>query len=249
MSMISFVIGVLGLFLSCYFFLKQQKKKEISHFLINSYDIGMGLKNEFPEFSILYNDEEMAKYVRVYEGCFLNTGNRDIYKSNEDIELEMTFPEKCFVKAIKIAPSTEDLIVSAITGEKSNEVKFSVKEIIKTNERINYIAIVESAKPINGSHDALHFKHRIPDTDSIQDGDKQYENKKRRNHRAFELILFILFVLFIVCEVLLYLGKYPFLNLYVSSQIPFALVVITLLLYLWYDKRTDKKYLKLSDGL
>lgn len=224
-------------------------KNEISHFLLKSYDIGKGLKNKFPEFSILYNDEEMAKYVRVYEGCFLNTGNKDINNSNEDLEIDIIFPKNSTVKAVKVGPLTDELKVDAISGINANEVKFIITKLLKTSERFNYTAIIESTKQINGSHEVLRFKHRIPNTDNIHDGDKQYENKKRQNFRIFECVLCVLFVLFVVCEVLLYLGKYPFLKMFVSSQIPFAMVVMTLLLYQWHDKRTDRKYMKKSYGL
>ena len=244
-SIISFVIGVIGFFLT----LKQIKRKEISHFLIKSYDIGNGLNTLFPGFRIVYNNEDLTKYVRAYEGCLSNTGNTDIHINNESFEIVMGFPESSVVKAIKVAPSTTDLIVDATTGEKTNEVKFVVDNTLRKRERIDYIVIVESTNSLIGSHEELSFKHRIPDADDVHDGDKQYENKKRRNFRVFECVLCVLFVLFVVCEVLLYLGKYPFLNLYVSSQIPFAVVVITLLLYLWYDKRTDRKYMKKSYGL
>ena len=244
-SIISIVIGVLGIHIA---FL-QMKKKEISHFLIQSYDIGNGLNTVFPDFRISFNNEDLDKYVRAYEGSLLNTGNNDIHINNERFEIVMAFPESSVVKAIKVVPSTTDLIVDATTGEKANEVKFVIENILRKRERINYVVIVESTKSLKGSHEELYFKHRIPNTDDILDGDKQYENKKRRNIRVFESVLCVLFVLFVICEILLYLGKYPFLNLYVSSQIPFAVVVITLLLYLWYDKRTDKKYMKISYGL
>lgn len=244
-SVISLVIGVLGIYIA----FQQMKKKEISHFLIQSYDIGNGLNTVFPDFRISFNNEDLDKYVRVYEGSLLNTGNTDIHVNNESFEIVMAFPESSVVKAIKVVPSTTDLIVDATTGDKTNEVKFLVDNILRKRERINYVVIVESTKSLKGSHEELYFKHRIPDTDDIHDGDKQYENKKRRNYRVFECILCAMFVLFVVCEVLLYFGKYPFLNLYVSSQIPFAVVVMTLLLYKWYDMRTDKKYMKISYGL
>ena len=245
LTIISFVIGVIGLFLT----LKQIKRKEISHFLIQSYDIGNGLNTVFPGFRIVYNNEDLTKYVRAYEGCLSNTGNTDIPLNNESFEILMAFPENSVVKALKVAPSTDDLIVNATLGKKANEIIFVVDNGLRKRERIDYVVIVESSKSLNGSHDELDFKHRIPNTDDIHDGDKQYENKKRRNFRVFESVLCVLFVLFVVCEVLLYLGKYPFLNLYVSSQIPFAMVVMTLLLYELYDKRTDRKYMKKSYGL
>ena len=248
-TLLTIVLFVIGVIVTWYYAKKQMAKNEISHFLLTSYDIGMGLKNDFPEFSILYNDEEMAKYVRVYEGCFLNTGNKDINNSNEDLEIDIIFPKYSTVKAVKVGPLTEDLKVDAILGINANEVKFIITKLLKTSERFNYAAIIESTKPINGSHEALHFKHRIPDTDSIKDGDKQYENKKRRNHRAFEIILCILCVLFIVSEVLSYIGPYPLLRMCVSSHIPYALLFFVLFLYLWYDKYTDKKYMLISYNL
>ncbi len=245
LSIISIVIAGWGIYIA----FQQRKKNEISHFLIQSYDIGNGLNTVFPGFRIVYNNEDLTKYVRAYEGCLSNTGDTDIPINNESFEIIMAFPENSDVKAVKVAPSTPDLIVCATIGKKANEVIFVVDNGLRKRERIDYVVIIESSQSLNGSHDELFFKHRIPNTDDIHDGDKQYENKKRRNFRVFECVLCVLFVLFVVCEVLLYLGRYPFLKMFVSSQIPFAMVVMTLLLYQWQDKRTDRKYMKKSYGL
>lgn len=193
-TVISILFSILiSIVVTRYYTKMQMKKREVTHFLINSYDIGKGLKDVFPEFSISYKNEVLAKYVRVYEGCFMNTGNKDVH-NNDNIEIQMAFPKDYMVKAVKVDPSSDDLIVNAITGDNSNKVIFLIEDIFKTNKRFKYSAIVECPKDIAATNTDLIFEHKLPDTD-IYDGDKLYKIKKRR--QLFIVTLFTSFLSFI----------------------------------------------------
>ena len=56
----------------------QMKKNKIVHFSVNSYDIGKGLSNEFPDFQLHYGGEDLTDNVMVLKGGFMNTGRNDI---------------------------------------------------------------------------------------------------------------------------------------------------------------------------
>ena len=57
LSIISIVIAGWGIYIA----FQQRKKNEISHFLIQSYDIGNGLNTVFPGFRIVYNNDDVTK--------------------------------------------------------------------------------------------------------------------------------------------------------------------------------------------
>ena len=50
----------------------QMRKNEITHFFVNSFNVGKGLHNEFPQFNLTYEGEELSNEVLVLKGCFLN---------------------------------------------------------------------------------------------------------------------------------------------------------------------------------
>lgn len=147
----------------------QMKKNKIVHFSINSYDIGKGLSNEFPEFQLHYGGEELADNVMVLKGGFINTGRNDINALKGDADIKLILPDECKIKAFTISSSTEDLIVSVNKdNEKENILNFGVSEIFKTDEFFKYTAIVETPKEIETLHSGLKFRHRISNTDKIK---------------------------------------------------------------------------------
>lgn len=241
MGTISLIVGVLGLFITLYSM--KMKRNEISHFLIKSYDIGNGLNAVFPDFRILYKDENLAKYIRVYEGCFANTGNKDIYKNNEDIEIGLSFPENCVIKAVKVVQSTNELNVKAITGEIDNKVQFLVKELFKTKEHFEYIVIAESSKEIDDSYNKLKFQLRLPDTKAIQNIDHQIEKIFRRYKRNFLIIAITMFLILLLLQLSAFFIEK---NSYLEDSIIIVLIVsfIVFAIYSLYEIGTFWKYLK-----
>ena len=241
MGTISLIIGVLGLFITLYSM--KMKRNEISHLLMKSYDIGNGLNTVFPDFRILYKDENLAKYVRVYEGCFMNTGNKDIYKNYEDIEIGLSFPENCVVKAVKVVPSTNELNVKATTGENDNKVQFVVKELFKTKEHFEYMAIVESSNEIDDSYNKLQFQLRLPDTKAIQNIDHLIERRFRRYKRNFLILAIVMFLVLLLLQLSVFFIDN---DSYLEDSITMALIVsfIVFVLYSLYEIGTFWKYLK-----
>jgi hypothetical protein len=251
-TVISILFSILiSIVVTRYYTKIQMKKKEVTHFLINSYDVGKGLKDVFPEFSISYKNEVLAKHVRVYEGCFMNTGNKDVY-NNDNIEIQMAFPKDYIVKAVNVDPSSDDLIVNVITSENSNKVIFLVKELFKTNKRFKYSAIVECPNDIAATNSDLVFEHKLPDT-VINDGDKLYENRKKR--QLFILILFTPFLSFIpgfLSGRLIYSPlPYNFHSFKYIGAISFTLAFIFFYIILYYlsNYYIDSKNIKFRDNL
>lgn len=241
MGTISLIVGVLGLIITLYSM--KMKRNEISHFLIKSYDIGNGLTAVFPDFRIFYKEENLAKYVRVYEGCFTNIGNKDIFKNNEDIEIGLSFPENCVVKAVKVVPSTNELNVKATTGENDNKVQFVVKELFKTKEHFEYMAIVESSNEIDDSYNKLQFQLRLPDTKAIQNIDHLIEKRFRRYKRNFLILAIVMFLTLLLLQLSAFFIEK---NSYLEDSITIVLIVsfIVFALYSLYEIGTFWKYLK-----
>ena len=175
----------------------QMKKNKIVHFSINSYDIGKGLSDEFPDFKLHYGDDALAENVMVLKGGFMNTGRNDINGLKGKNDIKLILPDECKIKAFTISPSTEDLMVTVNKdNEKENILNFGISEIFKADEYFKYTVIIETSKEIETLHSELKFRHRISNTDTIKN---KYigiqSNSKNSNFGAISfMILLILFL-------------------------------------------------------
>ena len=84
----SIIFSLLGIIASYIFAKWQMTKNKIVHFSINSYDIGKGLSDEFPDFKLLFGEDVLVDNVMVLKGGFMNTGKNDInsFKGENDIK-------------------------------------------------------------------------------------------------------------------------------------------------------------------
>lgn len=144
----------------------QMKKNKIVHFSQNSYDIGKGLSDEFQEFKLYYNGENLANDVIVLKGGFMNTGCHDIDGLKGKSDIKLTLPEECKVKAVAVYPSSEDLLVNAV--KEDNVIHFGISDVFKTDEFFKYTAIVETSNKQNVLFNNLKFQHRILNTEKIR---------------------------------------------------------------------------------
>ena len=158
------------------------RKKKIVHFSINSYDIGKGLSDEFPDFKLLFGDDALADNVMVLKGGFMNVGRNDITGLKGKNDIKLIFPDGCIVKAFTISPSTEDLKVTANKdNEKENILNFCISEIFKTDEYFKYTAIIETSEEMKSLHSVLKFSHRLSNTEKIRNilGSQSDEHRRK----------------------------------------------------------------------
>ena len=173
------VIGIIAsIIITHYYTKKQMAKNQISHFAIRSFNLGKGLREIFPDFQMLYHGKSLAKYARVCQGCFRNTGNKDIH-NNDGFDFSLIFPEKYVVKAIRVFPSTDDLLIHTQIDENSNKVNFVIDELIRTGEEFKYTVLLESSENLRNPFGHLSFSNRIPDT-SILEADVKHVKFYRR---------------------------------------------------------------------
>ncbi len=201
--MVTTIISIILSAIIAFFIAKwQMKKNKIVHFSINSYDIGKGLSNEFPEFQLHFGGEGLADNVMVLKGGFMNTGRNDINALKGDADIKIILPEECRVKAVKVFPSTEGLIVTA-NKDKENIINFGISELFKTNEYFKYTAIVETSGNIEYLYDELVFQHRILNTEKIRNAHiGQHINRFRKS--IYKLILptyLIMCLLFVLLSI------------------------------------------------
>ena len=162
LTIILFVVGLIA----SYFIAKwQMKKNKIVHFTIKSYDIGKGLRDEFPEFELHFSGETLSKDVKVIKGGFINIGKNDI----EGAEFNLVLPDGCIIKTIKIAPTDDNLIVNAsVAPDKKHIIRFTINGIFISDEHFEYTAIVEVPEEIDDIADKMLFQHRIKNTEKIK---------------------------------------------------------------------------------
>lgn len=232
------IFFILGLIASYFIARWQMKKNKIVHFSINSYDIGKGLSDEFPDFKLHFGEEVLADNVMVLKGGFMNVGRNDItgLKGNNDIKLIL--PDECKVTAFTISPSTEDLTVTVNKHNgKDNILNFGISEIFKTDEYFKYTAIIETSEEMKSLHSVLKFSHRLSNTEKIRNThiESQREKYRKRYPKFLIFSLLLLIVLYIVklpyqrlryniCkntdnkEVKIFIDPYS--NMYVDDGIP-----------------------------
>lgn len=148
---------------------KADEKNEISHFSINSYNVGKGLHNEFPKFKLTYEGKEMSDEVLVLKGGFINTGRNDITGLKNDSDINIILPEGCRLKEIQLKRLSSDLDVKGcINKDATNIISFGIDDKFMSGEGFEYTAIIESIKEVKNLHRKIEFKHRIPNTSKIR---------------------------------------------------------------------------------
>lgn len=169
-TILSIIISsIIAIAITWYFTRMQMKKNEISHFAINSYNVGKGLHNEFPKFKLTYEEKELLDEVMVLKGGFINIGRNDItgLKNNSDINLIL--PEGCSIKDVQLRRLSNDLDVKGcVNKDAPNIISFGIDEKFMSGESFEYTAIIESVKEIKNLHKKIEFKHRIPNTSKIR---------------------------------------------------------------------------------
>lgn len=197
--MVATIISVIVSAIIAFFIAKwQMKKNRIAHYTINSYSIGKGLRDDFPEFELHYSGDTLSNDVRVLKGGFMNTGENDI----ENTDFTMILPDRCVVKAMKVTPITDNLIVKAnVNADKKNTIQFVVDGIFIPNEYFEYTIIVEVQDGVDDLDDELSFQHRIKNTEKIKNtfvGEYQQEKKERKMEKIVHYLLPILFGVMLV---------------------------------------------------
>ena len=177
----------------------QMRKNKIVHFTINSYDIGKGLHDVFPEFELRYSGDSLSNEVRVLKGGFINVGYNDIDALNGKSDIKMILPKKCIVKAIKIPSLANGLKVNVtVDNDNKNEVLWGIDGIFISDEFFEYTAIVEVPGNIGDLDATLSFQHRIKNTKEIQNTyvGQVHKNKEGRKlyRRASIIVWSFLFV-------------------------------------------------------
>lgn len=164
---ISIVASVVGTALfGLLFHLLSIRKNRIKHFKINSYEIGKGLMDEFPNIKLLYKKKEIVNNFTVLKGGFINTG-RGI--EGDNIKFDMILPKECRIMDVKIKSSSSDLKI--IHSYKENIIHLKVKKQYLKNDSFLYSAVVESNEEINELHDKLSFNNRMINTKMIMSVD------------------------------------------------------------------------------
>lgn len=203
------ILSIIAGAIISYFIAKwQMKRNKIVHFSINSYDIGKGLSDEFPEFKLHFAGEALADNVLVLKGGFMNIGRNDINGLKGENDIKMILPEECKLRSVKVKPSTEDLIVNANNSSK-NVIKFGINEIIKANEYFKYTAIVETPKESKDISERIKFQHRILNTDNIKDVHIGEISKKKNNAYVIILKAISILVSILAISIILYSLLYP----------------------------------------
>lgn len=203
-NMVYFLLSTLvAVFITWYFTKKQMKKSEITHFSINSYDVGKGLHDEFPKLQLNYENEKLSEKVLVLKGGFINTGNNDITGLKNDSDINIILPDDCYMKDIIIKRLTDDVEVTACADkEKSNIISFSINDKLMAGESFEYSAIIEVKSDISHLDRQISFKHRIPNTSKIHNehlSDLEVYRKEKNDkllpfRTEFSLALFLFFL-------------------------------------------------------
>lgn len=186
--LLTIILFIVGLIASYFIARWQMKKNKIVHFTIKTYDIGKGLRDDFPEFELHFSGETLSKEVKVIKGGFINIGKNDI----ENTEFNLVLPDGCIVKTIKITPTEGDLVVNASTAlDKKNTINFVINGIFISDEYFEYTAIVEVPEGIEDIADKMLFQHRIKNTEKIKKiylGEYEHNSSMRKNKRRTILI-------------------------------------------------------------
>lgn len=180
------------------------KRNIIQHFVLESYDIGKGLRTVFPNFKLTYKNSELSTNVRVLKGGFMNIVKDIEFKKEESIELKL--PKECKVKDVNLLKSDKLKVNYKIIED--NLISFTISDVFLKNEFFKYAIIVETDKEDVRLHNNLSFEHRIPHTKRIGNmliyGLKKISLNKRR-YKLAKFVTFIYgFLVLILCGLLFF---------------------------------------------
>lgn len=163
-----YVFPIITLLVGWFWHRNQTKKNEITHFSINSYDVGKRLHDEFPAFQLQYRGKELSNEVHVLKGGFINSGDRGITDVNGKSDIFMNLPKGCTLKEIKVYPLNKRLIVKAKKDANDpHVVNFGIKDKFLSGDVFKYTAIIETTEDYNNLHDLINYEHRITDVSDI----------------------------------------------------------------------------------
>lgn len=246
-AVLSCLIGIIGTYIMTKW---QMRKNSINHIFINSYDIGKGLSSEFPEFSLTFEGEPLLNDVRVLKGEFVNVGRNDIDNFNGISDIMLILPEECCIKAIKVKPSNEKLIVVANKDNtKENVVSFGISEFMRPNEYFSYTAIIEVTNNIEDIHNKLQFDQRIKGTEKGVKNINSYQKSVNKFRSVYYFAYIALFLISLFPDYLLIdffpnLDRKPLVILFIV--IGFLIWNILLFTHMYLVNNSMRRYWKKS---
>lgn len=161
---------VLSAFFSWFFTRRSIRRHRIVHFMINSFDIGKGLSDEFPNFKLINDGVELSNNVMILKGGFINVSTKDIGDTDKKIDFQIELPKGCDVKDIKIKTMVKGLTVQSQILEAENKdrniILFCIDGVFKANEHFEYTVIVELPSELDDlNYKQFKFSHRITNTE------------------------------------------------------------------------------------
>ena len=167
---ITIISIILSAFFSWFFTRRSNRRHKVIHFVINSFDIGKGLRDEFPNLKLTNNGIELSNNMIILKGGFINTSTKDICEMDKKMLFQIVLPEGCEVKDIKIKSMTNGLVVQSQKIEKDKEnrniIPFCIEGVFKVNEYFEYIALVELPTDMYElNYKQFKFQHRITNTE------------------------------------------------------------------------------------
>lgn len=204
---ITIILGISGIIVTFLLTRWQVKRNQIDHFFTNSYDIGIKLTADFPNYKLHYGNELIENNVKVLKGGFMNTGRNDIDGLNGYSDFTLSLPANCIVRDVNVSPSDDKLIVKAtVNNENKNSIDFGINNLFITNEYFKYSAIVEVPESVYGLEDRISFNHRLKNTEKIRNihiGHIQTSIKRKKRARRMIFVFaggYVLLVLLSLCQ-------------------------------------------------
>ena len=167
---ISLIIGFIGLFASL-----RKKRNKIEHAIIESFDVGKGLRDDFSELRLYYKNKPISNSVWVLRGRLKNiTDDIKIEKDNNEIELWLPIEWK--VLEVIIKSSHEKFVVNHYLKDSGKYNKESLNNIIifkinfsewKAQEYFNYSIIFETPPLIKSIEDYIKVEQSLHNTDTV----------------------------------------------------------------------------------
>lgn len=245
-TIISIVLGIAGIICTYFIARWQMKKNQIYHYFVNSYDIGKGLTEDFPSFTLHYRDEILSDNVKVIKGGFINIGKNDVGDEGKTIDIKVVFPEGFVVKAVKVSSVESGLIIKSYFDEaEKNVIVFSINGLIKSNECFNYTAIIETSEDADVVYSQLRFEHRIKNT-NVQNTYIGPVGRYLEKRDALFMLLISLFVLIIIVIVVYLLNPEWLDNFSLNSgkTLSICLLIYFGMPYLMYKGRKRGRIIK-----
>lgn len=161
--LISIITGGIITVIVGYIFYKLQIKKPTIHYKLSEpLDIGKGLSELFPDFSLTFQSHPLKGNIKVIKGTIINDSDESIKTAEGFRDFTVELPKTCTFLDVQTYNLSYGLVVKhAIDSSAKNIIRFEMPSYFLSNNSFEFAALFDDS---SGNSNHIIMDTTIPDT-------------------------------------------------------------------------------------